>query len=824
MSVGFSSKPSSCMHANILLLAAFFCHTVQSFKPDPAHYNTPHEAIEYIAWKALKEGKPPCVTVHPIGISLFCIMGQCVQGENGSSYCQCSQHFTGLTCSVYKGKCTSESICGPHLCQDNPNKISLYECVCKPGYHVPESPAFSHCVPDSILSSAIEEMYSESSTNTTTQPSTATYIEKLDKASMLLNISVKNTRTSLMPVTIESNASKPAVVCESLGFDIHPAQKKEENTAVDAFTAALQNTTGQDEPAESTGVMETNSDGTVLENQLHHGADSAFTAALQNTTGQDEPAESAGVMETNSHGTVHENQLHHGADSIKGQYQTKERIEENLTKYHVGFGSGTVTVALSNNRGVYKTKEKTERNATILRVGLNSPPVTAVLLDYSEALLSVPQQLMKRAVKVQVPVIQRRCASTFQSKQDRTFETRLTLDDLMPYQGDIEQAVDNKKHKKKEHLINVFKFKHHIPISSHLGNQVTQFEHADSSTTVPVQPFQKKYLNKNDDDYEVIQFKKRLLKMAPAKLFRNEDNSDKLLHRPAAYLVAKETKKMKAIKSYLKHKQQSIEAQDDIIDSLKHAVEVDEYSKMNVTRKYGHDSESTESFMVPEKRKRRESSFLQESKAVDNAITEQKQLSVDSVLTSERKNEPFRLMRQHKPVWPEHFPRKSHLQEAAYKPDENYEKKIGNLQEHSVTPVIIRKKNTPSQNSDRITRIATDAISWSNDKLKDSPVLLDAATKWKHEIEPHVFTSTPKNQMLTPCNNSLLLLSDVKVNTFLAHKKEKRHFTGRNPLLFFNVTVLNNYGSNKSSASYLVPLAGSKAIMISWGTYGDYSS
>lgn len=813
------------MHATTLLLAAFFCYTVQGFKPDPAHYNTPHEAIEYIAWKALKEGKPPCVTVHPIGISLFCIMGQCIQGENGSSYCQCSQHFTGLTCSVYKGKCTSESICGPHLCQDNPKKISLYECVCKPGYHVPDSPAFSHCVPDSILSSAIEEKHSESSTNTTTWPSTTTTVEKLAKTSVLLNISVNNTKTSLVPVTIESNASKPEVVCESSGFDIHFIQ--EENKTADVFIKALQATTGQDEPAETTGAMETNSHGTVLENQLHH-----------------------------------------GADSVEGQDKTKDGIEENATKYHAGLGSGPITVALSDYSEVYETKKRTEKNVTMSHVGLGSAPITVALSEYNGALLSAPQQLMKRAVKLQVPVIQRRRASTFQSKQDGTFESQLTLDDLMPYKGDIEeQGVDNKKHKEKESLFNALKFKYHIPISSHLGNQATRLEHTDNSTTVPVQPFQKGSLNKDDDDYEVTQFRQRLLKMAPAKLFRNEENSDNLLHRPAAYLVARETKKMKAIKGYFRHKQQPIEAQDDIIDSLKHAVEVDEYSKMNVTRKPGHDSEMTEkTIMVPEKRKRRKSRFLQEGKAVDNASTEQKRLAASSDLTSEKENETSSLMPQHKSVWPEHFSRKNRLQEATYRPDENYERKIGNLEKYSVTPVMVWKENTPSQDRDKITHIASDAISWRIDKLKDNSILPNAATKWMHEIGPDVLTGTTKNQMPTCCNTSVLLSDqrsktslalkkifldksihqsvsafiekqakfgqksqlrvqdDVKANDFLRYKKGQHHFTGKNPLLFFNVTVLNDDRSNKSSASYLVPLTGSKAIMISWGTYNDYSS
>ncbi|XP_050047763.1 uncharacterized protein [Dermacentor andersoni] len=831
MSVGFSSKPNSCMHATTLLLAAFFCYTVQSFKPDPGHFNTPHEAIEYVAWKALKDGKPSCVTVHPLGVSLFCIMGECIQDGNGSSYCKCSQYFTGLTCSVYKGKCASESICSPHLCQDNPNKISLYECVCKPGYHVPDSPAFSHCMPDSILSSAMGEKYSESSTNATTLPSTVAPDEQLAETSMLLNISEDNTRTSANPVTTESNASQPALKCRSSGFNMHFIQQDEENKTADVFTRAFQNDTGQDEPSETTRAVETNSHSTVLKNQ---------------------------------------------------QYPAAYSIDDRD-----------------------KTKEETEKNATKSHVGLNSVPVTVALSDYYGSLVSEPRQHSKRGVKLQVPVIQRRCASTFQREQDGTFETQLTLDDLTTYKADSEQGgVD----------------KYHMPISSHPGDQVTELEHIMSSTAVPLQPLQKESLNEDGEDYEVTQFRKRLLKMAAAKLFRNEGNNDNLLLRPAAYLAASETKRKQARKSYMRHKQLPVEAQDDIIDSLKHAVEVDEYRKTNSTSKPGHDSEMTErTIMVPERRKRRKSSLLQENGAVDKASTEQKQLAVSSVIASEKRKEMSKIMQQHKsfgyvghfseknqpqeamrpgenherkisnlqkyelmPVGSvrQNFSESNYLQEATYRPGKNYEIKIGNLQKYNVMPVMNWTENTLSQNRDKMTHMISDAISWKNEKLGVHSILPDAGAKWVHKFQElevqHQVTSTTKDQLSTCCNNSSMLTSDSRSKTSLAmkqsfldksihwniskfiknqtelshkshllrvqdnvmvkdaktndkvtpkHQKTKgNHFTGKNPMLFFNVTVLNDGGRNKSSASYLVPFAGSGAIMMSWGIYNDSSS
>lgn len=812
MSVGFSSKPNSCMHATTLLLAAFLCDTVQSFKPDPAHYNTPHEAIEYVAWKALKEGKPPCVTVHPIGISLFCIMGQCVQEENGSSYCQCSQHFTGLTCSVYKGKCTSESICSPHLCKDNPNKISMYECVCKPGYHVPDSPAFSHCIPDSILSSAIGEMHNENSTNTTALLFTDTADEELAKTITLLNFPVNNARTPLTPVTVGSNATQPALICKSSGSHVHFIHEKEENKTADVFMKAVQNTIGQDEPAETTEAAETSSLGTVLKNQQKH-----------------------------------------AADRDDDEDKMKEGVEEYITK---SLSSPPITVALLEYNGV------NENSGTISHVGLSSAPIT--LSEHNGQLLSAPQQHNKRAMKLQVPVIQRRCASTFQSEQDGNFEIQLALDDLTPYKADSEEGVD----KKEESLITALKFKYHIATISHLGNQVTELKHIISSTTVPQQPFQKESLNK--DDYEVTQIGKRLSKMAPTKLFRNEENSDSSLHRPVAHLVTSETKKMKARKSYFRHKQKPVEAQDDIIDSLKHAVEVDEYSKANIISKpLGRGSEVTKrTIMVPEKRRLRKSSSLQENKAVYKASTEQKRLTTSSVLASEKRDEISRLMQQHKPVWSvrQHFSKKNRLQEATYRPSPNDEG-IGHLQKYSIMSIMDWKENTLSQNRDKITHPRSDATSFRNDMLKDNSALSNAS-EWVHEIKvseaQHQVTSTTKTQVPTCCYNSSLLTSDqrsktslvlekfldesidqsvltfignraklggksqsfrtqdyVKTNDSPHEKKTKRHFSGKNPLLYFNVTVLSDGGRNKSSASYLVPFSGRKAIMISWGAYNE---
>lgn len=71
-----------------------------------------------------------------------------------------------------------------------------------------------------------------------------------------------------------------------------------------------------------------------------------------------------------------------------------------------------------------------------------------------------------------------------------------------------------------------------------------------------------------------------------------------------------------------------------------------------------------------------------------------------------------------------------------------------------------------------------------------------------------------------------VMVKDSKTNDKVTpqYRQPKSHrFTGKNAMLFFNVTVLSDGGRNKSSALYLVPFAGSKAIMISWGTYNDSS-
>ncbi|KAL1473963.1 hypothetical protein MTO96_021699 [Rhipicephalus appendiculatus] len=78
------------------------------------------------------------------------------------------------------------------------------------------------------------------------------------------------------------------------------------------------------------------------------------------------------------------------------------------------------------------------------------------------------------------------------------------------------------------------------------------------------------------------------------------------------------------------------------------------------------------------------------------------------------------------------------------------------------------------------------------------------------------FSSKPNSCMHATISYFLLPFSAIQYRV--------SSLTLRTTTRLMKLSILNDYGSNKSSASYLVPLAGSKAIMISWGTYDDYSS
>lgn len=206
------------------------------FVPDPGMYRTPREAVEYVAWKALKEGRPPCVTINPIGISLFCVMGHCTHNSNGKPYCKCNETFIGLTCSVYVGKCATPGVCTPHLCQDDSTKESGFKCVCNGGYYVPDDPKASFCVKNGKTEDSFEN----------------------DAVSMAIPIQVANTGAvqhtdlsvegqhtaqtefpSLRELTTlawkKDNFSGVGVLCASSDFLICFIEPKEEDETIDAL-------------------------------------------------------------------------------------------------------------------------------------------------------------------------------------------------------------------------------------------------------------------------------------------------------------------------------------------------------------------------------------------------------------------------------------------------------------------------------------------------------------------------------------------------------------------------------------------------------------
>ncbi|XP_077502094.1 uncharacterized protein LOC144113069 [Amblyomma americanum] len=792
MGVVWSSKPSSCMHATTLLLAAFFCCTVLSFEPDPAHYSTPHEAIEYAAWMALKEGKPPCVTVHPIGITLFCIMGQCVQDKNGSSYCQCRQHFAGLTCSVYKGKCTSETLCSPHLCKDNPSKISLYECVCKPGYHVPDSPAFSHCIPDNLLGSATRE-----------RDSTKTAKRHSAEKNSHLNFSVSNTTTSTISVFHkEEKAPQPSVVCKTSDFRTSFSEPKEGR---DSFF-------GQTSPRTDSKMIR------------------ALTARTEET-------------KTSSSSALHD------IENQQGSLPNKDKSKNNAKVRMQARSVMKPYMSLSN------------ASITSQHIGREMPPLT-------------PQHYSKQAVNVQMPTIRRRRASTFQREQGQAPENQLILDDLTSYSA--RSKNENAGKKKNSKLISIFNSEHNMPVFGHASDKGRNHEHITSSTEVALEVPQREYQKEGDEDYEVSQFKKKLLNMAPAQLASSEGHIDNSLQGPAAYLVAAGMKRVLGGKKDVKHKQLPAEAQDEIIDSLKYAVEASENSKTNETES---DSEMKKGniLVVADKRKRRKSSVIQSDYVAEDNGTNQRLpfLIAEPLLATKNRKDipvPTELHRVIQALM-QHSSEESHLQGATYRHDENYGTKMKHLK-NSAMPAMTWRKDLPPRKGDEMTPSTSDTSSKKPKKLKKfkSSDNANSKSEWMNqnpwsEVQNQALHSS-KDCVSTNCDNSLILMSHVNYQAFnttnhpfskqstweaiknttnfsymkhmspardiskseapessseaYAKRKKTKHRRsfGRDPKLFFNVTVLRSGGRNKS-ASYLVPFAGSKAILISWGTYND---
>lgn len=801
MGVDWPAKPNSCMHATTLLLAAFFCCTVLSFEPDPAHYSTPHEAIEYAAWKALKEGKPPCVTVHPIGITLFCIMGQCVQDSNGSSYCQCRQHFAGLTCSVYKGKCTSETLCSPHLCKDNPSKISLYECVCKPGYHVPDSPAFSHCIPDNLLESAARKKGSKGPASAIALPSTKLAEMHSAEKTSYLNFSVSNTTTSTISVFHkEKKVPQLSVVCKTSDFHTPFIEPKEQSKMEDSLFRQI--------------PLRTDSKVTlVLTPKTVERKNSSYNA-LDDTENQDPPT-----------------------DKVKAKSNAE-----------VGMKAGSALKRYMSPGNVSITSQFIGHEMLPLR----------------------PQHYSKRTVNVQIPTIRRRRLSTFRREQDQSPENEVTLDDLKSYSAHSQkQEIFIKK--KNEDLVSIFNSEHNMPVFSHISDKGTNREHITSSTEVAAELPQNESQKEGDEDYEVSQFRKGL-NMAPVQLASSEGHIGNLLQGPAAYLMAAEINRVLGGKKHVEHKQLSAEAQDDIIDSLKNAVEASENSKTNETE---GDSEIRKGniLVVADKRKRRKSSALQSDYMVEDNDTNYKLsfLLAHPLLATMNRKDISMPTEQHKVIQAlmEHSSEERRLQGATYR-HENYGRKMRYLQ-YSAVPVLTWRKNLQPHKVDEKTLSTNDGLNSRTKKVMKykSSHNPNSKSEWTNqnlwsEVQNQASYSS-QDCVPTNFNHSSIRMSHVNYQTFNRtkqsyseqstwaaiknstnfismqhmssanksdapessseaygkHEKTKhRHSFDRDPVLFFNVTLLSGGGRNRS-ASYLVPFAGNNAILISWGVYSD---
>ncbi|XP_064466124.1 uncharacterized protein LOC135377544 [Ornithodoros turicata] len=233
-----SRKRLLYISTTVLFLSVCITSTV-GFIPDPGRYETPQEAVEYVAWRALNEGRPPCVTIRPLGISLFCVMGHCTYDRTGRSLCKCDDNFTGLTCSVYVGKCTSPALCYPHLCQDDPSRDLGFKCVCNEGYYVPDDPKASFCAKNETVMDNVEITESISAPEETSELSEQTLAPATEE------YSTHNETPTLKQMGRlnwkRDNISGTGVLCASSDFLICFIEPKEENKDMDAlFKRALE--------------------------------------------------------------------------------------------------------------------------------------------------------------------------------------------------------------------------------------------------------------------------------------------------------------------------------------------------------------------------------------------------------------------------------------------------------------------------------------------------------------------------------------------------------------------------------------------------------
>lgn len=803
MGVGWSSRPNSCMHATTLLLAAFLCCTVLSFEPDPAHYSTPHEAIEYAAWRALKEGKPPCVTVHPIGITLFCIMGQCVQDRNGSSYCQCRQHFGGLTCSVYKGKCTSETLCSPHLCKDNPSKISLYECVCKSGYHVPDSPAFSHCIPDNLLGSATREKDSKGPASTSTLPSAKTVERHSTEKTLHLNFPVSNTTTSTISVLRkEKKAPQLSVVCEASGFCTPFVEPKEESKMEDS-----------------------------LFRQIPPRTDSKIILVL-----------TAKTVETNtsSSGALHdiENQQDPPTDKIKGKNNAR-----------VGMKAGSILKPYMSLSNVSMTSQF---------IGHKMPPLRPQ--HYSKRTVNVQMPTIRRrrasafqreqdqAPENQLTLDDLTSYSAHSQKQIFSKKKNEKLVSIFNSEHDVpvfSHASD--KGTNHEHITSSTEVALEPPqkASQKEGDEdyeVSQFR-KKLPNMAPVQPASSEgHIDSSLQGpaaYQMTAEIKRVLggkKHAKHKQLPAEAQDD-IIDSLKNVVEASENSKTNETESDSEMRKGNILVVAD-------------------KRKRRKSSVLQSNYVVEDNDTNQKLSFLLAHPVL--AIMNRKDISMPTeqhkVIQALMQHSPEESRLQRAAYRHENYGTKMRNLQYSAVPVMTWRK---NLQPHKgdeITPSTIDALNIKTKQVKKYK-------SFDNPNSKSE---LMNQNLWSEVQNQALYSS--QDCLSTNCNHSSMLMSHVNYPTFnttkqsyseqstwagsknstnfsrtqhmsaaskseapessseayAKHKKTKhRRSFARDPMLVFNVTLLRGGGRNRSSASYLVPFAGNNAILISWGTYND---
>ncbi|KAM7284097.1 uncharacterized protein ISCGN_001199 [Ixodes scapularis] len=745
------------INARILLLLPLWYSSSAGFKPEISHYRTPREAVEYVAWQALREGRPPCVTVHPIGISLFCIMGQCIHDTDGKPHCQCDRNFAGLTCSIYKGMCTSESICAPHLCKDNLAKSNKFECVCKPGYYVPDDPALSYCIPEKTLRSHTE--VKANSLYIAARQSAKSPIDHSWQEDPSMSEPLRNENRGKFQATPKKNASEVGVLCASSDFLLCFIEPKEENKTA-LFKKALENVVAQRKMVPNTRVV---SNCTRLENAQY-------------------PETQLSVMND---------------DDPHSNAQTSDKVE--------GYG-----VNIKKQPPTYSNPWQ---------------PTAATSSNKRNAIKGNGQSPF---------IIQRRFSSTFQMQP-----IGICNEILLP--------TDNVKSERK----NAESMTETARQNNDYDESSVGYKMKNRSATEKSEPRDESIVSKlfrvsnKDDDYEVVQFRMRALQKE-SKF--NKDKYKKGMysalnhHLPAAYFLGAEVKKV-IEKSHLGNKQLPVETQDQIIDNLRHAVDVSENTKTKVTNAshlVTYITTKLKSVVEVNEKGDDESNSLDEphfrtdfNKKVLSTELEETSVTDISFNPSDATRHEMHNDNNSRTSSTEQLlsdtGRAGQKQEtkAEVPLESNSIKGPINL-EFQDSPRLKNGSNDPSHamlSHVPLKDVGDPLLHLSGDEAKTEYWRPDTSTATgpndevpqSHKIKNKAqFEGLPANSIHTINTSNKRTHELEKVTPKLLGSAMSKHIR---PQLFFNVTVLNQEGRNMSSAWYFVPAAGTKAILISWGVY-----